>query len=109
MRPARKQLESSHPPFVGEDNCNLCGYPCPLPHAGYAKYAAELLFHSSRYRWVAERFLRHLSGEYGFSLAGYRPTRLSDKQRVEMSRLLAEAPDRESALGIMNIVSQARS
>jgi hypothetical protein len=93
-------------PTVGDDICNLCGYHYPLPHEGYAKYAAELLFHTSRYCWITERFLRRLSGDWGFTLTGYNPTRLSEEQRVVLTRLLAEEPSRESALGIIDIVTR---
>lgn len=95
-------------PQVGDDICNLCGYHYPLPNEGYAKYAAELLFHTSRYCWITERFLRRLSGDWGFSLTGYHPTRLSEKQRVVLTRFLAEAPSRESALGIIDIVTNVK-
>jgi hypothetical protein len=93
-------------PTVNDDICNLCGYQYPLPHEDYAKYAAELLFHTSRYSWITERFFRKLSGDWGFSLTGYTPTRLSEEQRVVLTRLLAEAPSRESALGIIDIVNR---
>jgi hypothetical protein len=95
-------------PTVNDDVCNLCGYHYPLPHEGYAKYAAELLFHTSRYCWITERFFRKLSGDWGFSLTGYTPSLLSEEQRVVLTRLLAEAPSRESARSIIDIVTRVQ-
>ena len=95
-------------PIVSDDICNLCGYHYPLPHEDYAKYASELLFHTSRYCWITERFFRKLSGDWGFSLTGYTATRLSEEQRVVLTRLLAEAPSRKTALGIIDIVTRVQ-
>jgi hypothetical protein len=105
---SQSQKKPTFFPTVSDDICNLCGYHYPLPHEDYAKYAAELLFHTSRYCWITERFLRKLSGDWDFSLTGYRPTLLSEEQRVVLSRLLAEEPNRESALGIIDIVSRVK-
>jgi hypothetical protein len=89
--------------------CNLCGYSYPAAHEEFSKYAAELLFHTSRYYWIAERYLRKLSGMMDFSLSGYRATRLSEQQRIVMSGLLAQRPSRDSAMGIIDIVNRVKS
>ncbi len=88
--------------------CNLCGYSFPPAHEDFSKYTAELLFHTSRYYWIAERYLRKLSGMMEFSLSGYRATRLSEQQRIVMSGLLAQHPSREIAMGIIDIINRVK-
>ncbi len=105
------QREQTALPAVQNSNncCNLCGYSFPPAHEDFSKYAAELLFHTSRYYWIAERYLRKLSGMVDFSLSGYRATRLSEKQRIVMSGLLAQQPSRDTAMGIIDIVNRVKS
>lgn len=105
-----KREQTALPTIPNSDNCcNLCGYSFPPAHEDFSKYAAELLFHTSRYYWIAERYLRKLSGMMEFSLSGYRATRLSEKQRIVMSGLLAQQPSRGAAMGIIDIVNRVKS
>ena len=105
-----KREQSALPDIPTSDSCcNLCGYSFPPAHEDFSKYAAELLFHTSRYYWIAERYLRKLSGMVEFSLSGYRATRLSEQQRIVMSGLLAQQPSRDTAMGIIDIVNRVKS
>ncbi len=105
-----KREQTALPAVPNSDNCcNLCGYSFPAAHEDFSKYAAELLFHTSRYYWIAERYLCKLSGMMEFSLSGYRATRLSEQQRIVMSGLLAQQPCREIAMGIIDIVNRVKS
>jgi hypothetical protein len=70
--------------------------------------AEELLHHTSRYYSYTEAFLRNLSGERGFEMAGYSPERLSEEQRKLMGAILSGRPDCTSGSAIVRIVDAVR-
>jgi hypothetical protein len=84
------------------------GAPYPGFHPGYANHPEELFFHTSRYYAQTEQFLRRLSGDQRFSLAGYRAARLSRNQRRVLACLLSEPPSTANARAIVAIASAVR-
>jgi hypothetical protein len=71
--------------------------------------AEELLHHTSRYYSYTEAFLRNLSGERDFEMAGYRPERMSEEQRKLMGAILSGLPDRASGEAIVRLVEAVRA
>ncbi|MES9865894.1 MAG: endonuclease [Candidatus Thiodiazotropha sp. LLP2] len=76
----------------------------PDCHPGWGGCAEELFHYTSRYFTYTEAFLRNLTDQRQFSMAGYQATRLSTEQRRLMAAILANRPDCRSARDITQIV-----
>lgn len=83
---------------------NVDGIYYPEFHFGWGGCAEELFHYTSRYAPYTEAFLRNLADQRQFSLSGYSPSKLSEKQRRLMAAILYGAPDRDSARAITCLV-----
>ncbi len=83
---------------------NVGGHLYPPFHRGWGGFAEELFHYTSRYFCATEAFLRHLAGDEGFMMSGYKATDLSPEQRDLMAAVLSCAPDRRAAGTLVGIV-----
>jgi hypothetical protein len=88
---------------------NIDGNFYPEFHFGWGGCAEELFHYTSRYATYTEAFLRNLADQRQFSLSGYSPASLSDKQRRLMAAILYAPPIRRSARAITSIVRAVRN
>ncbi len=88
---------------------NIEGSFYPEFHFGWGGCAEELFHYTSRYATYTEAFLRNLADQRQFSLSGYSPAKLSDKQRRLMAAILFDPPERRSARAITSIVRAVRN
>ncbi len=88
---------------------NVDGNFYPEFHAGWGSCAEELFHYLSRYATYTEALLRNLADQRQFSLAGYAPSKLSEKQRRLMAAILSGPPDRDSARALTCIVRAVRN
>lgn len=83
---------------------NVDGRFYPEFHFGWGSCAEELFHYTSRYAIYTEAFLRNLADQRQFSLSGYSPSKLSEKQRRLMAAILSAPPDRDSARALTCII-----
>lgn len=83
---------------------NVDGNFYPEFHFGWGGCAEELFHYLSRYAPYTEAFLRNLADQRQFSLAGYSPSKLSEKQRRLMAAILFTEPNRDSARALTCII-----
>jgi hypothetical protein len=83
---------------------NVDGRFYPEFHFGWGGCAEELFHYLSRYAPYTEAFLRNLADQRQFSLHGYSPGKLSEKQRRLMAAILSTAPERDSARDLTCLV-----
>ena len=88
---------------------NIEGHFYPEFHFGWGGCAEELFHYTSRYATYTEAFLRNLSDQRQFSLAGYAPADLSEQQRRLMAAILYDPPDRDSARALTSIIRAVRN
>jgi hypothetical protein len=88
---------------------NVDGSFYPEFHVGWGSCAEELFHYRSRYAPYTEAFLRSLSDQRQFSLAGYTPSKLSEQQRRLMAAILSVAPGRETARALTCIIRAVRN
>lgn len=85
-----------------------CRYHLPF-HRGWGGFAEELFYHTSRYYFATEAFLRNIAAVKTFSMAGYKAEYLSSAQRELMAALLSHEPTRHPAAAVISIVSAVES
>ncbi len=88
---------------------NVDGSFYPEFHIGWGGCAEELFHYTSRYALYTEAFLRNLADQRQFSLSGYAPSKLSQKQRRLMAAILSSAPGREAARALTCIIRAVRN
>jgi hypothetical protein len=88
---------------------NIEGSFYPEFHFGWGGCAEELFHYTSRYATYTEAFLRNLADQRQFSLSGYSPANLSEKQRRLLAAILFDPPNRRSARAITSIVRAVRN
>jgi hypothetical protein len=88
---------------------NVDGHFYPEFHLGWGGCAEELFHYTSRYALYTEAFLRNLADQRQFSLSGYQPSKLSEKQRRLVAAILYGPPDRDSARALTAIVRAVRN
>jgi hypothetical protein len=84
---------------------NVDGHYYPEFHCGWGGCSDELFYHTSRYYIYTEIFLRNLSGNRNFTMAGYKASLLSTAQRELMAAALSCRPDLHTAKAINSIVT----
>ena len=77
----------------------------PRPNRRWGSCAEELLHHTSRYYHYTEAFLRNLTGDREFVLAGYRAEDLSEPQRRLMAAILSLPPGPETGEDCKRVVA----
>ena len=88
---------------------NVDGHFYPEFHPGWGSCAEELFHYISRYATCTEAFLRNMADQRQFSLSGYTPTHLSERQRRLMAAILSVPPDRKAARALTCIIRAARN
>ena len=88
---------------------NIDGNFYPEFHFGWGGCAEELFHYTSRYATYTEAFLRNLADQRQFSLSGYSPADLSEKQRRLMAAILYDPPERSSARAVTSIIRAVRN
>lgn len=88
---------------------NVDGSFYPEFHFGWGSCAEELFHYTSRYATYTEAFLRNLADQRQFSLLGYQPSKLSERQRRLMAAILNSPPDCDSARALTCIVRAVRN
>ncbi len=81
----------------------------PRPHRRWGGCAEELLHHTSRYYHYTEAFLRNLTGDRAFELAGYRAEALNDDQRRLLAAILSLPPGPETGADCIRLVAAVRA
>jgi hypothetical protein len=95
--------------FMKTVSKNVDGQYYPEFHFGWGGCAEELFHYTSRYALYTEAFLRNLADQRQFSLMGYSPANMGEKQRRLMAAILSVAPDRDSARALTAIVRSVRN
>lgn len=90
---------------MGQENIG-CHFHPPF-HWGWGGFAEELFYHTSRYYFATEVFLRNLAEDKTFSMPGYKAENLSAPQRDLMAAVLSHEPDRQAGSSVISIVSAA--
>jgi hypothetical protein len=81
-----------------------CHFHQPF-HWGWGGFAEELFYHTSRYYFATEVFLRNFAEDETFSMAGYKAEYLSTQQRDLLAAVLSYEPGQHTAATVISIVS----
>ena len=85
-----------------------CRFHPPF-HWGWGGFAEELFYHTSRYYFATEVFLRNIAGDKTFSMAGYKAEYLSGPQRELMAAVLSHEPARHTADTVISVIVAVES
>lgn len=81
----------------------------PVPHRRWGGCADELLHYTSRYYPYTEAFLRNLTAQRDFVMAGYQAEKLEDQQRAAMLAMLMCPPLPPVGQDVMRLVWHSRN